>query len=85
VNTSGTSKKIIHDRLGKDTPNCRDVEVKSSPNATLISKERLGGLQHRYSWRRIAIWKPTRRGQICSARRYESGALVSDKHGHAAV
>jgi transposase InsO family protein len=44
----------IHDSLQKDTPNCRSVESKPQPAATLISKARLGGLHHRYSWREAA-------------------------------
>jgi transposase InsO family protein len=44
----------IHDALSKDTPHCRPVENKPCPQATLISSARLGGLHHRYSWRRAA-------------------------------
>ena len=44
----------IHDGLAKDTPNRRAVEQKPSPNAKLICSTRLGGLHHRYSWRRAA-------------------------------
>jgi len=44
----------IHDALGKDTPNLRPVEKKPSPEATVISSDRLGGLHHRYSWREAA-------------------------------
>ena len=44
----------IHDVLSKDTPYCRPVENKPCPQATLISSARLGGLHHRYSWRRAA-------------------------------
>ena len=44
----------IHDALGKDAPNQRPVEKKPSPEATVISSERLGGLHHRYSWRETA-------------------------------
>jgi putative transposase len=40
----------IHDALDKDTPNLRSVEKKPSPEATVISNTRLGGLHHRYSW-----------------------------------
>jgi putative transposase len=44
----------IHDALGKDTPNLRAVEKKPSPEATVVSSPRLGGLHHRYSWREAA-------------------------------
>jgi hypothetical protein len=44
----------IHDGPDKDTPNRRPVENKPSPNATVISIPRLGGLHHRYSWRQAA-------------------------------
>jgi len=44
----------IHDSLAKDTPNRRPVESKPSPAATVISRARLGGLHHRYSWREAA-------------------------------
>ena len=44
----------IHDSLSKDTPNRRPVEPKPAANATLISLPRLGGLHHRYTWRRAA-------------------------------
>ena len=44
----------IQDSLDKDTPNRRPVETKLSPAATVISRARLGGLHHRYSWRDAA-------------------------------
>jgi hypothetical protein len=44
----------IHDALGKDAPDLRPVEKKPSPEATVISSDRLGGLHHRYSWREAA-------------------------------
>ena len=44
----------IHDALGKDTPNLRPVEKKPSTKATVISRDRLGGLHHRYSSREAA-------------------------------
>jgi putative transposase len=44
----------IHDSLGKDTPNRRPVEAKPSPQATVFSSARLGGLHHRYYWQRAA-------------------------------
>ncbi len=44
----------IHDALDKDTPNRRPVEPKLAADATLISLPRLGGLHHRYVWRRAA-------------------------------
>ena len=43
-----------HDSLHKDAPNHRPIEHKPSPEATLISHSRLGGLHHRYSWREAA-------------------------------
>jgi hypothetical protein len=44
----------IHDSLDKDTPNRRPVESKPTTDATVISLPRLGGLHHRYAWRRAA-------------------------------
>ena len=44
----------IHDGLNKDTPNRRAVEVKSSPTASVVSRSKLGGLHHRYSWAEAA-------------------------------
>jgi hypothetical protein len=44
----------IHDSLGKDTPNRRSIEIKPAADASLISLPRLGGLYHRYAWRRAA-------------------------------
>ena len=41
----------IHDSLDKDTPNCRPIQQKPSPQATVISSPRRGGLHHRYSSR----------------------------------
>jgi len=41
----------VHDSLGKDTPNRRTIEQKPPPRATVTSIPRLGGLDHRYSWR----------------------------------
>ena len=43
-----------HDSLDKDTPNRRLVEPKSAADATVISLPRLGGLYHRYRWRKAA-------------------------------
>jgi transposase InsO family protein len=43
-----------HDSLEKDTPKRRPVEPRPSGNATVISIPRLGGLQHRYAWRKAA-------------------------------
>ena len=44
----------IHGGLGKDTPNRRPVEKKPSPEATVVSSPRVGGLHHRYSWQQAA-------------------------------
>ena len=44
----------VHDSLEKDTPNRRPVEQKPTPQATVISHPRLGGLHHRYAWREAA-------------------------------
>jgi hypothetical protein len=44
----------IHDSLEKDTPDRRPVENKPSPEVTVISSARLGGLHHRYGWRQAA-------------------------------
>ena len=44
----------VHDSLEKDTPEGRPIERKPKADATVISLPRLGGLQHRYSWREAA-------------------------------
>jgi hypothetical protein len=44
----------LHDSLEKDAPNRRAVEHRPGTNATVISLPRLGGLHHRYAWRRAA-------------------------------
>jgi putative transposase len=44
----------IHDSLSKDTPNRRPIERKPTSDASLISLPRLGGLHHRYTWRKAA-------------------------------
>ena len=44
----------IHDSLEKDTPNTRAVQPKPAAPATVISMPRLGGLHHRYVWRKAA-------------------------------
>jgi hypothetical protein len=57
IDTSGEQRRRrgrIHDSLEKDAPNHRPIEPKPSPTATVISKPRLGGLHHRYSWREAA-------------------------------
>jgi putative transposase len=44
----------VHDSLEKDTPYRRPIEQMSSPQATVVSSPRLGGLHHRYFWRDAA-------------------------------
>ncbi len=44
----------IHDALGKDTPNRRPTESRTSPRAFVASSAKLGGLHHRYTWREAA-------------------------------
>ena len=44
----------IHDALEKDAPKRRPIEPKPSAGATVMSAARVGGLQHRYSWRAAA-------------------------------
>jgi putative transposase len=44
----------IHDSLEKDTPNRRPIQERPAANATLVSRARLGGLHHRYSWQQAA-------------------------------
>jgi transposase InsO family protein len=44
----------VHDSLDKDTPDRRSVEPKPDPTAAAISIPRLGGLHHRYRWRKAA-------------------------------
>ena len=43
-----------HDALDKDTPKRRAIEPRPSPTAEVISMPRLGGLHHRYAWRKAA-------------------------------
>jgi hypothetical protein len=43
-----------HDSLEKDAPNRRSVEQKPAENTVLVSMPRLGGLHHRYGWRKAA-------------------------------
>jgi putative transposase len=44
----------IHDALNKDAPHPRLTEAKSSPTDLITASPRLGGLHHRYSWRKAA-------------------------------
>ena len=44
----------IHDALHKDTPHRRPAEPKPAGKASLVCMPRLGGLQHRYTWREAA-------------------------------
>src|SRR6476646_12109510 len=44
----------IHDALGKDTPNRRSIEPRPSAAHEVVSMPRLGGLHHRYAWRKAA-------------------------------
>jgi putative transposase len=44
----------LHDSLEKDAPNRRAVERRPESNAKVISIPRLGGLHHRYAWRKAA-------------------------------
>lgn len=44
----------IYDALGKDSPNRRPVQKKPSREAALITKPRVSGLHHRYSWSQAA-------------------------------
>jgi hypothetical protein len=43
-----------HDSLEKDAPGKRPVEGRPGPDAEVIALPRLGGLHHRYTWRRAA-------------------------------
>jgi hypothetical protein len=43
-----------HDSLDKDAPKRRPLEPKPAADDTVISLPRLGGLHHRYAWRRVA-------------------------------
>ncbi len=42
------------DSLQKDAPGKRPVEERPNPDAEVIAMPRLGGLHHRYTWRRAA-------------------------------
>jgi hypothetical protein len=44
----------IHDSLEEDTANRLPVEQKPAASAAVMSMPRLGGLQHRYAWRKTA-------------------------------
>jgi putative transposase len=44
----------IHDSLAKDAPRQRPVEQKPAAKAAVVSMPRLGGLHHRYTWRKAA-------------------------------
>ena len=44
----------IHDALDKDTPYRRAMEPRPSAAQEVISMPRLGGLHHRYAWRKAA-------------------------------
>jgi putative transposase len=47
-------KDRTHLSLDKGTPALRVVEPKPHPTAEVIALPRLGGLHHRYAWRRAA-------------------------------
>ncbi len=55
---AGFASYYLNDRthlsLEKDTPAVRVVEPKPHPAAEVIALPRLGGLHHRYAWRRAA-------------------------------
>jgi hypothetical protein len=44
----------IHDGFGKDTPEMRPVERREAGHGTLADLARVGGLQHRHTWRLAA-------------------------------
>jgi transposase InsO family protein len=44
----------VHDSLNKDTPDRRPIELRPTTDTSLMSLPRLGGLHHRYTWRRAA-------------------------------
>jgi putative transposase len=44
----------LHDSLEKDSPSRRHVEAKPDGNGEVIALDRVGGLHHRYTWRRAA-------------------------------
>ena len=55
---AGFASYYLNDRthlsLKKDAPAMRAVESKPHPAAEIIALPRLGGLHHRYAWRRAA-------------------------------
>jgi hypothetical protein len=55
---AGLVSYFLNDRthlsLEKDAPAVRVVEPKPHPTAEIIALPRLGGLHHRYAWRRAA-------------------------------
>lgn len=44
----------IHDALKKDAPNGRPLQERPTATAGVSSNSRLGGLHHRYDWRKAA-------------------------------
>lgn len=44
----------LHDSLGKDAPHGRSVEGRPDGGGDVIAFDRVGGLHHRYTWRRAA-------------------------------
>jgi len=44
----------IHDALEKDSPAIPAVSHKRDPTASLISLPHIGGLHHRYDWKKAA-------------------------------
>jgi putative transposase len=44
----------LHDSLEKDAPCWRTVDVKPNEGGEVIALDRVGGLHHRYTWRRAA-------------------------------
>jgi len=43
-----------HLGLNKDTPNQRRITPRPSPTAKVVALPRVGGLHHRYEWRKAA-------------------------------
>ena len=44
----------LHDALAKDAPHRRSVEGRPDGGGNVIALDRVGGLHHRYTWRRAA-------------------------------
>ena len=47
-------RKVVHFNVGKDTPVERPIQPRPAEGGNLIEIPRVGGLHHRYKWRKAA-------------------------------